>query len=1373
MTTSDDTSPICPTPGRQIIKVSVNKVPTPKAAVVAAVAIKGPSGTGVVSVTAGILDVPATLSDRVSLDAANLRHQLGLGTAALQDVGAFDPSGSVTPSSLGLVIGTNVQAHSSNLDGWATHTPFSGTLSITSGKALSVGNSLSISGTDGSSLNIGAGGSLGSAAFTDSSAFDPAGAATSAQAAAQSYADSVVVGLVQDLGDYNASTTNAFPISGSGASGSVAKGDLWRISVVAISGPLLGYSVSSSIRALTDTPGQDVSKWGILEGAFPWIPENVTNRDLTAAAIVADVTNSTNYPSRKAMVDWVRGSSLGSILPTTVNGLTFASQSVGFTVAGGTTSKTLTIASNASVSGTNTGDQDLSGYAPLVSPSFTTPSLGAATASSLSSSGASINATLAAEQAASLSSVSVGWNSAANWASDGTKITHTSGSATSLVQTSGTVVIGTTYKVTLTISNVSGATSQASLGGTYLKTWAINGSPLTVTEYITAKTTANFTVTPGSTSAFSITALSIMALTSGTGDLLVDGHLKLKSAIQDGQGNSLIYLNNGCIGFGVIPDGSISSAYPVQFNAPLYLGTQSITFNGGPSYDGSTLYSGSNALFLKTYDGQLSRVRQTIAAANGNVVIGDSVASATRFQVDQPTYGPGTVSNPAGGTTVTGVNTQFLNTFGIGDTITIGGETVAISAIASQTSMTTAALTNDNSGAVYTLVGGTRFSVKGSGSTIITGSPTAGANVNALEVWSGGLQMLYVNSTSVYAANAGGITSSLFRSSTNTTMTFANSSLSTAQIAVQMAIGTYSQSSGSNSSLSLLPTIAQTGTASQSDLWINRTETSVGSGAQYLINAGTGGGSFVQKFSVSNTGNGYFSGNVGIGAVTPTAKLDIQGTASTDGPTLGSELVTSSVTWISTNWTGSYTAWTHTAGNTSALATSNISAVSGTKYQVTLTVGGTVGGGFSVQWGGQTLSGVTTSQAWGPTASTTGSLIITPASDFAGTVVISIKAITAISTAIEVYKLSGGTIVDEVRTGLLGNSFRGVGSGRYNTTGINNTSNGYQSLYLNTTGSNNTSNGYQSLYSNTTGIINSAIGSFSLSSNTTGSGNTAIGNASLYLNTTGINNSANGTYALYNNTTGSSNTAIGEISLFGNTTGSNNSALGFSAGTRIADGSTANTVSGTSTYLGAATKAKADGDSNETVIGYNAIGNGSNTVTIGNSSVTDCYINGSVRATQTFIEHGYTVATLPATAATGMVTGARCFVTDALNPICGTTVVPGGPAGNTMVQYNGSAWAVTGFTGSNASFPIKEVATGTYSILSTDSTVILTAASTVTLPACASVKGQIFNIKNLSGVSITIVPTGAELIDNATTLISSSPNNLCVQARASGGYVIL
>ncbi len=45
----------------------------------------------------------------------------------------------------------------------------------------------------------------------------------------------------------------------------------------------------------------------------------------------------------------------------TVNGLTLASQAVGFTIAGGTSSKTLTVPLDATVSGTNTGNQTTAG----------------------------------------------------------------------------------------------------------------------------------------------------------------------------------------------------------------------------------------------------------------------------------------------------------------------------------------------------------------------------------------------------------------------------------------------------------------------------------------------------------------------------------------------------------------------------------------------------------------------------------------------------------------------------------------------------------------------------------------------------------------------------------------------------------------------------------------------------------------------------------------------------------------------------------------------------------------------------------------------------------------------------------------------------
>jgi hypothetical protein len=52
-----------------------------------------------------------------------------------------------------------------------------------------------------------------------------------------------------------------------------------------------------------------------------------------------------------------------NVWATLVNALTLTSQTTGFTISGGTTSKTLTVSGDATVSGTNTGDQSLANYA--------------------------------------------------------------------------------------------------------------------------------------------------------------------------------------------------------------------------------------------------------------------------------------------------------------------------------------------------------------------------------------------------------------------------------------------------------------------------------------------------------------------------------------------------------------------------------------------------------------------------------------------------------------------------------------------------------------------------------------------------------------------------------------------------------------------------------------------------------------------------------------------------------------------------------------------------------------------------------------------------------------------------------------------------
>jgi hypothetical protein len=83
-------------------------------------------------------------------------------------------------------------------------------------------------------------------------------------AAVKAYADNLVVGLLDDRGNYDASV-NTYPASGgSGAAGAIAKGDIWRVSVAGTLGTQ-AVQVGDSIRALQDAPGQTDANWAVMQ----------------------------------------------------------------------------------------------------------------------------------------------------------------------------------------------------------------------------------------------------------------------------------------------------------------------------------------------------------------------------------------------------------------------------------------------------------------------------------------------------------------------------------------------------------------------------------------------------------------------------------------------------------------------------------------------------------------------------------------------------------------------------------------------------------------------------------------------------------------------------------------------------------------------------------------------------------------------------------------------------------------------------------------------------------------------------------------------------------------------------------------------------
>lgn len=176
--------------------------------------------------------------------------------------------------------------------------------------------------------------------------------------------------------------------------------------------------------------------------------------------------------------------------------------------------------------------------------------------------------------------------------------------------------------------------------------------------------------------------------------------------------------------------------------------------------------------------------------------------------------------------------------------------------------------------------------------------------------------------------------------------------------------------------------------------------------------------------------------------------------------------------------------------------------------------------------------------------------------------------------------------------------FVGIDAGTTNTSGYDNAFVGKDAGRLNDGGDSNTFIGMSAGYSNSAGWSNTFIGKEAGYTNASGLDNTFVGRTSGY-NNTGGSNAFFGFEAGYTNTSAGSNTFLGNGAGRQTSTGASNTYVGTNAGKYLANGSTSNATTGTSAFLGMDTKASADGVANETVIGYNTIGKGSNTVILG------------------------------------------------------------------------------------------------------------------------------------------------------------------------------
>lgn len=321
--------------------------------------------------------------------------------------------------------------------------------------------------------------------------------------------------------------------------------------------------------------------------------------------------------------------------------------------------------------------------------------------------------------------------------------------------------------------------------------------------------------------------------------------------------------------------------------------------------------------------------------------------------------------------------------------------------------------------------------------------------------------------------------------------------------------------------------------------------------------------------------------------------LSPKGTAGQDSVTYGPELL------VTTNWTTT-DGWTespndvfaHTAGTTTL--SNSLAAVVGTRYQLLLTITGRTAGSVTVSFGGVSKAAITgdgsMDGSFGPKALTTDGLVITPTTDFNGTIsLVSIKEVTVPADSIyKVYDSAGNLVREEYINGGVSNTLIGKNAGKYLTTGKQstffgnnagaNTSTGYANSFFgynsgfnNVDGTRNTYLGYGAGFNNVSGSYNIGIGTDGgarnvadnnifighhsgfgdLGVNITGGSSVYIGGNTATLVTSGLQNNVIGYNSGFNLTTGGSNVFDGFMAGFALSTGSYNTCVGNEAGKAI------------------------------------------------------------------------------------------------------------------------------------------------------------------------------------------------------------------------------
>ncbi len=756
------------------------------------VTVPTPFTLGATSVTATgselnfVAGVTSAIQTQINAKQSTLTNSAGLAGALSDETGSGAAVFATSPTLVTPVLGV---ASATTINKIALTAPATGsTLTIADGKTLTSSNTLTLAGTDGSTLNIGAGGTLGSNAFSSSAfatlasptftgtvtvptPFTLGATSVTATGAELNFVSGVTSAIQTQINAKQGTLTNSAGLAGALSDETGTGLSVFATSPV-LTTPNIGVATATSVNKVTVTAPATSATLTLANGST-LVTSGAFSTTLTSSAAtnVTLPTSGTLYGTAASSITSANLSgslsdetgsgaavfatsptlttpALGVATATSVNGLSLTANAIGFAVAGGTTSKTLTMSNTLTLAGTDGSTLNIgaggtlgsnafssSAFATLASPTFTgtvtVPTPFTLGATSVTATGAELNF-VSGVTSAIQTQINAKQSTLTNSAGLAGALSDETGSGSAVFATSPTLVTPALGAATATSVNGLGFTANATgfsvAGGTVSKT-------LTLSNTLTFSGTDGSTLNVGAggtlgANAFLSTSFAPLASPTFTGTVTVPTPFTLGATSVTATGAELNFVSG------------VTSAIQTQINAKQSTLTNSAGLAGALSDEtgtGAAVFANTPTLVTPVLGvasaTSVNKVAVTAPATAATLTLADgsTLATSGAFSTTLTASGATNVTLPTTGTlygtaaaSITSANllSSISDETGTGAAVFATSPTLVtpVLGVASATSVNKVAVTAPAASATLTLADGSTLATSGAFSTTLTAS---------------------------------------------------------------------------------------------------------------------------------------------------------------------------------------------------------------------------------------------------------------------------------------------------------------------------------------------------------------------------------------------------------------------------------------------------------------------------------------------------------------------------------------------------------------------------------------------------------------------------------------------------------------------------